>query len=128
MTSIQAEHGVGLAGSGFASRFGPLMAKRSIYKRDRRGRFASTGTTRIKRVGRKISRHRPRYVLGSLGKTVRVGRVGPGGEYAGVQSAHSSATANAAPSTTSGARVVHHRRQPCRGRRSHQRARLMCLA
>jgi hypothetical protein len=35
-------------------------------------------------VGRKISRRRPRYVRGSLGKTVRLGRVGPGGEYAGI--------------------------------------------
>jgi hypothetical protein len=60
------------------------MAKRRTYKRDRRGRFAPTGATRIKRVGRKINRRRPRYVRGSLGKTLRVGRVGPGGEYAGV--------------------------------------------
>jgi hypothetical protein len=60
------------------------MAKRRSYKRDRRGRFASTGSTRVKRVGRKIKRRRPRYVAGSLGQTIRVGRVGPGGEYAGV--------------------------------------------
>lgn len=60
------------------------MAKRRTYKRDGRGRFASTGSTRVKRIGRKINRRRPRYVRGSLGKTVRVGRVGPGGEYAGV--------------------------------------------
>jgi hypothetical protein len=31
-----------------------------------------------------ISRRRPRYIRGSAGKTVRVGRVGPGGEYAGI--------------------------------------------
>jgi hypothetical protein len=37
-----------------------------------------------RRVGRKINRRRPRYVRGSLGKTVRLGRVGPGGEYAGI--------------------------------------------
>ena len=60
------------------------MAKRRTYKRDARGRFAGTGTTRIKRVGRKINRRRPRYVRGSVGTTVRVGRVGPGGEYAGI--------------------------------------------
>ena len=60
------------------------MAKRHTYKRDRRGRFASTGSTRVKRIRRKVNRRRPRYVRGSLGKTVRVGRVGPGGEYAGI--------------------------------------------
>jgi hypothetical protein len=60
------------------------VAKRT-YKRDKRGRFASSGTTRIKRAGRKINRRRPRYVRGSVGKTVRVGRVGPGGEYAGIR-------------------------------------------
>lgn len=60
------------------------MAKRRTYKRDRRGRFASTGSTRVKRIGRRINRRRPRYVRGSLGHTLRVGSVGPGGEYAGV--------------------------------------------
>jgi hypothetical protein len=60
------------------------MAKRRTYKRDRRGRFASTGSFGVNRIGRKINRRRPRYVRGSLGKTLRVGRVGPGGEYAGV--------------------------------------------
>jgi hypothetical protein len=60
------------------------MAKRRTYKRDRRGRFASTGSTRVKRIRRKINRRRPRYVRGSLGKTLRVGRVSPGDEYAGV--------------------------------------------
>jgi hypothetical protein len=60
------------------------MAKRSSYKRDRRGRFASTSSSRARRIGLKINRRRPRYVHGSLGKTLRVGRVGPGGEYAGV--------------------------------------------
>jgi hypothetical protein len=60
------------------------MAKRRTYKRDKRGRFASAGGSRALRVGRKISRRRPRYVRGSVGKTVRVGRVGPGGGYAGV--------------------------------------------
>lgn len=59
------------------------MAKRRTYKRDRRGRFASTGSTRVKRIRRKVDRRRPRYVRGSLGNTLRVGRVGPGGEYAG---------------------------------------------
>jgi hypothetical protein len=61
-----------------------MMAKRRRYKRDKRGRFAPTGSTRAKRVGRKINRRRPRYVRGSFGKTVRLGRVGPGGEYAGI--------------------------------------------
>ena len=60
------------------------MAKRRTYKRDKRGRFASTGSSRIKRIGQKINRKRPRYIRGSVGKTVRVGRVGPGGEYAGI--------------------------------------------
>ena len=60
------------------------MAKRRTYKRDKRGRFASTGSSRVKRVGRKLNRSRPRYVRGSVGRTVRVGRVGPGGEYAGI--------------------------------------------
>jgi hypothetical protein len=60
------------------------MAKRRTYKRDKRGRFASTGSTRVRRIGRKISRRRPRYLRGSMGSTVRLGRVGPGGEYAGV--------------------------------------------
>ena len=61
------------------------MARRHTYKRDRRGRFASTGSTRAKRIGRKINRRRPRYVRGSLGKTLRVGRVGPAGDYAGAR-------------------------------------------
>ncbi len=60
------------------------MASRRTYKRDRRGRFASTGSSRARRIGRKIRRHRPRYIRGSLGQTVRVGRVGPSGEYAGI--------------------------------------------
>jgi hypothetical protein len=60
------------------------MAAKRTYKRDKRGRFASSGTTRVKRAGRKINRRRPRYVRGSVGKAVRVGRVGPGGEYAGI--------------------------------------------
>lgn len=59
------------------------MAKRR-YKRDRKGRFASNGSSPVKRTARKIKSRRPRYVRGSVGKTVRVGRVGPGGEYAGV--------------------------------------------
>lgn len=60
------------------------MAERRTYKRDRRGRFASTGSSRVKRVGRKLNRRRLRYVRGSMGRTVRLGRVGPGGEYAGI--------------------------------------------
>jgi hypothetical protein len=63
------------------------VAAKRTYKRDKRGRFASSGTTRIKRAGRKINRRRPRYLRGSVGKTVRVGRVGPGGEYAGIHPA-----------------------------------------
>jgi hypothetical protein len=59
------------------------MAKRH-YRRDRRGRFASTGSSRVQRVGRKLNRKRPRYIRGSAAKAVRVGRVGPGGEYAGI--------------------------------------------
>lgn len=68
------------------------MAAKRTYKRDRRGRFAPGGTTRVKRVGRKINRRRPRYVRGSVGKTVRVGRVGPGGEYAGIHGVFTSHT------------------------------------
>ena len=60
------------------------MAKRRTYKRDRRGRFASTGSTRVKRIGRKVNRRRPRYVRGSLGKTCGSAVSAPGGEYAGV--------------------------------------------
>ena len=59
------------------------MAKRQ-YRRDRRGRFTSTGSSHVKRAGRKLNRKRPRYIRGSAAKTVRVGRVGPGGEYAGI--------------------------------------------
>jgi hypothetical protein len=59
------------------------MAKRR-YKRDRKGRFASTGSSRVKRVGKKINRRRPRYVRGSVGSTVKLGRVGPGREYYGI--------------------------------------------
>ncbi len=60
------------------------MAKRRNYKRDRKGRFASTGSSRAKRVARKLKKRRPRYVQGSVGSTVRLGRVGPGREYYGV--------------------------------------------
>lgn len=52
------------------------MAKRS-FKRDRRGRFAKTGsrTTRAKNaVPTKV-----------VSRKARVGRVGPGGEYIGVR-------------------------------------------
>lgn len=59
------------------------MAKRRTYKRDRKGRFAPTGSSRAKRVGKKINRRRPRYVRGSVGTTVKLGRVGPGREYYG---------------------------------------------
>lgn len=59
------------------------MAKRR-YKRDRRGRFAATGSSHAKRVSKKLNRKRPRYIPGSAAKTVHVGRVGPGGEYAGI--------------------------------------------
>ncbi|PJD99789.1 MAG: hypothetical protein CK428_32975 [Mycobacterium sp.] len=72
------------AASGLNGRIGALMARRRTYKRDRRGRFASTSSSRTSRIGSKVNRRRPRYVRGSLGKTVRIGRVGPGGQYAGV--------------------------------------------
>jgi hypothetical protein len=62
------------------------MAKRRVYKRDREGRFASTGSSRVKRVGRKVKSRRPRYVRGSVGSTVKLGRVGPGREYYGFSS------------------------------------------
>jgi hypothetical protein len=76
------------------------MAKRRTYKRDRRGRFASTGSTRVKRVRRKINRRRPRYVRGSLGKTLRVGRVGPGAITRAYTSALSCARSVAASTTS----------------------------
>lgn len=60
------------------------MAAKRNYKRDSKGRFASTGRSRVKRTGKKINRKRPRYVRGSAGSTVRLGRVGPGREYYGV--------------------------------------------
>jgi hypothetical protein len=75
------------------------MAKRH-YRRDRRGRFASTGSSRVKRVGKKLNRKRPRYIRGSAAKNVRVGRVGPGGEYAGVHAGVKLPAENAAGSTT----------------------------
>jgi hypothetical protein len=59
-------------------------ARRRVYKRDKRGRFAPTGSTRVRWIARRGNRRRPRYVRGSLGHALRVGRVGPGGEYAGV--------------------------------------------
>ena len=61
-----------------------LTTARRNYKRDRKGRFASTGRSRTKRVGKKIDRKRRRYIRGSAGSTVRLGRIGPGGEYTGV--------------------------------------------
>jgi hypothetical protein len=54
------------------------MARRNI-KRDKRGRFASTAS-RSTRVKRAVP---SRVVKGT--RKVRVGRVGPGGEYAGVR-------------------------------------------
>ncbi|CKI23764.1 hypothetical protein LTT02_28505 [Mycolicibacterium smegmatis] len=60
------------------------MAKRRTYKRDRKGRFAPTGGSSVKRTARKIKTRRPRYVSGSAGSTVRLGRVGPNREYYGV--------------------------------------------
>ena len=66
---------VSCTANGFNSELGLLVAQRRTYKRDRRRRFASAGSS-IKRAGRKINRRRPRYVRGSLGKTLRVGRVG----------------------------------------------------
>lgn len=51
------------------------------YKRDSRGRFASK-SSRSARVKRKLP---TRVVGGSVRRNVRVGRVGPGGQYAGVK-------------------------------------------
>lgn len=53
------------------------MAKRRNIKRDRRGRFAPTGS-RSSRVKRAV----PTKVVS---RKVSAGRVGPGGEYAGVR-------------------------------------------
>ena len=61
-----------------------MAARRRVYNRDKRGRFGPTGSTRVRRIARKVNRRRAHYVRGSLGKTVRVGRVGARGEYAGV--------------------------------------------
>ncbi len=55
------------------------MAKRRTYKRNRKGQFASTAS-RSTRVKRSLP---TRVVRGSVRQNVRVGRVGPGGQYAG---------------------------------------------
>lgn len=57
------------------------MAKRRTYKRDRKGRFAPTAS-RSTRVKRSLP---TRVVRGSIRQNVRVGRVGPGGQYVGVR-------------------------------------------
>ncbi len=56
------------------------MAKRT-YKRNRKGQFASTAS-RSTRVKRSLP---TRVVSGSARQNVRVGRVGPGGQYAGIK-------------------------------------------
>jgi len=44
------------------------MAARRTDKRDARGRFASTGGSRVKRASRKINRRSPHYLRGSRAK------------------------------------------------------------
>ena len=51
------------------------------YKRDAKGRFASK-SSRSARVKRSLP---TRVVAGSARRNVRVGRVGPGGQYAGIK-------------------------------------------
>jgi hypothetical protein len=53
------------------------MAKRRTYKRDKRGRFAFTGSSRVNRVSRKINRRRPRYVRGSASRVYPDERYSP---------------------------------------------------
>lgn len=53
------------------------MAKRRSYKRNRKGQFASTAS----RAAR-VKRATPTKVVS---RKVKVGRVGPGGEYVGVR-------------------------------------------
>jgi hypothetical protein len=60
---------------------GSRTDRRRTNKRDKRSRFASTGSSRISRVGRKISRSRPRCVCASVACTIRLGAVGPGVIY-----------------------------------------------
>lgn len=55
------------------------MARR--YKRDSKGRFAAKGS-RSARAKRSLP---TRVVAGSARRNVRVGRVGPGGQYAGIR-------------------------------------------
>lgn len=55
------------------------MAKRRTYKRNRKGQFASAAS-RSTQVKRSLP---TRVVRGSVRHNVRVGRVGPGGQYAG---------------------------------------------
>ena len=79
------------------------MAKRRTYKRDKRGRgrFASTGSSRVKRVSRKINRRRPRYVRGSWARRCASAASALAASTPASTSARSSAAASAAPSTTS---------------------------
>jgi hypothetical protein len=49
------------------------------YKRDAKGRFAASRSTKVKRaIPTKV-------VRGSIRRNVRVGKVGPGGSYTGVK-------------------------------------------
>ena len=79
------------------------MAKRRRYKRDKRGRFAPTGNNCVKRAGGQQDQPAS-AVRGSLGKTVRLGRVGPGGEYAGIHVGAQLRSPSDARITTSGCR------------------------
>lgn len=49
-----------------------------VQKRDAKGRFAASRSTKAKRAV-------PRYRRGSIGRNVRLGQVGPGGTYTGVK-------------------------------------------
>lgn len=59
------------------SRSARPMAKRRNIKRDRRGRFAATGSRSVK-----VKRAVPTKIVA---RKVSAGRVGPGGEYVGVR-------------------------------------------
>lgn len=56
------------------------MARRT-YKRNSRGQFASTAS-RSTRVKRALP---TKVVRGSARQSVKVGRIGPGGQYAGIK-------------------------------------------
>lgn len=66
----------GLAGRRQPTRWDCRSPAPHLHARQAGAGSRPAAAPRVKRVGRKLSRRPPRYVRGSLGKTVRVGRVG----------------------------------------------------